>query len=870
VIRPIHTAFAASVAAVVATAWPASSAYSTGPMTQKQAALQGLVATRKVPEQKVDKLIIRLRTGKSQVQASAMSADRAQALAKSAGAGMKALRTLAGGSHLMQLDGPMTVSEARAVAARLAQDPAVEYAEPNIRFRALLVPNETRFAQWQWNLFAPTTSYTGSTGATTPAVTATATGGANLPLAWDYTTGSSDVIVAVIDTGIANHLDLNGVAGGATYSPAGRFLPGYDFVSTANGALPANFVANDGNGRDADPSDPGDWITVQEKTLYPTDCAIGETAPYTASDSSWHGTHMAGVVAATANNATGIAGIGWNVRVLPVRALGKCGGDLGDIAEAVRWAAGLPVSGVPINSYPAKVISLSLGGGDTCSAEMQNAVTAAINAGSIVIAATGNDGNLGLIAPANCSGVLAVTAHTLNGENADYSNIASTTTPKAEMLSAPGGGPPTNAAAGDPTNNANWDGYYIFSSVLFGLTTPTSSNASGNTGSAYSGFVGTSPATPQVAGVAALLKTLVPDATPAQISSYLLTNVRAYSAGSVCATGGTFAGQCGTGLLDAGKALTAAGPLAAPAAVAGTDQVVTPGATVTLNGTASKAYASKTITAYQWTQTGGTPTVTLATPTAATTTFTAPATGSLTFRLSVTDSSTKVGQDSVVVRVNSAPVLSVTPNQSAPVGSVVAFSVTASDSDGDTPMFVASSDSTVPLAALSPTGQFVWNTTGYGAGAYQLTYFATDGIAQSSTRTIAITLTAPTGAIAISAPPQSVIVNQGQVATFSVAASGATPLIYQWHRNGNAIGGANGPTYTTPPTSAADNAAQFSVTVTNSTGAVTSPPATLTVISAGAAANPPSSGGGGGALPLLPLLLLVAVLGAPAVRQRKQ
>jgi len=743
VIRPIHTAFAASVAAVVATAWPASSAYSTGLMTQKQAALQGLVATRKVPEQKVDKLIVRLRTGKFQVQASAMSADRAQALAKSAGAGMKALRTLAGGSHLMQLDGPMTVSEARAVAARLAQDPAVEYAEPNIRFRALLVPNETRFAQWQWNLFAPTTSYTGSTGATTPAVTATATGGANLPLAWDYTTGSSDVIVAVIDTGITNHLDLNGVAGGATYTPAGRFLPGYDFVSSANGAtLPANFVANDGNGRDADPSDPGDWITVQEKTLYPTDCAMGETAPYTVSDSSWHGTHMAGVVAATANNSVGIAGIGWNVRVLPVRALGKCGGDLGDIAEAVRWAAGLPVTGVPVNSYPARVISLSLGGGDTCSAEMQSAVTAAINAGSIVIAATGNDGNLGLIAPANCSGVLAVTAHTINGENADYANIASTTTPKAEMLSAPGGGPPTSLGSGGPTDNANWDGYYIFSSVLFGLTSPTSSNASGNTGSAYSGFVGTSPATPQVAGVAALLKTLVPDVTPAQIRSFLLTNVRAYPAGSVCATGGTFVGQCGTGLLDAEKALAAAGPLAAPAAVAGADQVVAPGATVTLNGTASKAYASKTITAYQWTQTGGTPTVTLATPTAATTTFTAPATGSLTFRLSVTDSSTKVGEDSVVVRINNAPTVAATANQTAAVGNIVAFTVTGSDVDGDALTYVAGTSSTVPLTALAPSGQFTWNTAGYAPGTYTLTYFATDSFsAQSASQTTTITLT---------------------------------------------------------------------------------------------------------------------------------
>jgi hypothetical protein len=349
------------------------------------------------------------------------------------------------------------------------------------------------------------------------------------------------------------------------------------------------------------------------------------------------------------------------------------------------------------------------------------------------------------------------------------------------MLSAPGGGPPTSLGSGGPTDNADWDGYYIFSSVLFGLTSPTSSNASGSTGSAYSGFVGTSPATPQVAGVAALLKSFVPDATPAQISSYLLTNVRAYPAGSVCAAGGTFAGQCGTGLLDAERALTNAGPLASPTSAAGTDQVVPPGAMVTLDGTASKAYASKTITSYEWTQTGGTPTVTLATPTAATTTFTAPATGSLTFRLRVTDSSTKIGEDSVVVRVNNAPTVADTADQTVPVGTVVAFTVTGSDLDGDALTYVAGSSSTVPLTALAPTGQFTWNTAGAAPGTYTLTYFATDSYsAQSTSQTMTITLT-----------------------------PGAS------------------------------------------------------------AANPPSSGGGG-ALPLLPMLLLVALLGAPAVRQRKQ
>jgi serine protease len=747
VIPPRPIACALALLAAVGSAWPVSSAYSTGVMTPKQAALRGLVATRKTSEPPVGSLIVKLRSGKA--QASAMSSDRVRSLSKAAGIGMSSLRPLAGGAHLLRLDAPMPVAEARAVAARLAQDPDVEYAEPNVRFRALAVPNEPRFTQWQWNLFAPTTNYTGAISGTNSSLSAIAVGGANLPAAWDLSTGSNDVIVAVIDTGITNHTDLNGIGSGATYTPSGRFLPGYDFVSGNNGAtLPVNFVANDGDGRDSDPSDPGDWVTVAEKNQYPADCAPGETAPYSASDSSWHGTHMAGIAAATANNAVGIAGIGWNVRLLPVRALGKCGGDLDDIADALRWAAGLSVNGVPANPYPAQVISLSLGGGDTCSVYMQQAVDAALQAGAIVVAASGNDGNLGLIAPANCNGVLAITAHTINGENADYANIADKSAPKAEMLSAPGGGPPTQLGANGPTDNADWDGYYIFSSVLFGATTPVSAGSGGNTGPAYSGFVGTSPATPQAAGVAALLKSMVPDATPAQIRSYLLTNVRAYPTGSVCAAGGTFAGQCGTGLLDAERALLAAGPLASPTASAGDDKVVAPATSVTLAGSA-KAYGGKTVTAYEWAQTAGTPIVTLATPNAATATFTAPATGVLTFRLRVTDSGGKVGEDSVVVRVNSAPVVATVPAQTVASGSVVSFTVTGSDVDSNPLTFVAASGSTVPLNALTSSGQFTWNTLGVAAGTYQLVYFADDGFTQSAPQSVTITVT---GSSAANAP----------------------------------------------------------------------------------------------------------------------
>ncbi len=184
--RPLHIAFATSIALVMATSWPAISAPAATAMaiTQKQAALKGLTFARdRANEQRVDKLIVGLKRDAAPVRATAMSEDRAVALGRAAGLRLKALRRLEGRAHLMQLERPMTVSEARVVAVRLAQDVDVEYAEPNVRFRALATPNEVRYAQWQWNLLAPTSSYTGAAGAIS--VTATTVGGGNLPPAWD-------------------------------------------------------------------------------------------------------------------------------------------------------------------------------------------------------------------------------------------------------------------------------------------------------------------------------------------------------------------------------------------------------------------------------------------------------------------------------------------------------------------------------------------------------------------------------------------------------------------------------------------------------------------------------------------------------------
>jgi serine protease len=423
-----------------------------------------------------------------------------------------------------------------------------------------------------------------------------ATGGANLPVAWDISKGgASDVVVAIIDTGIVNHPDLNALDFPAPYAPNGRFVAGYDFISfdVGAGTVPSFFVANDGDGRDPDPTDPGDWVTSAQEAQYPDFCDDGVLGPQ---NSSWHGTHMAGIAAAAANNGVGIAGIGWNVRVQPIRALGRCGGSLSDIGEAILWAAGRDVPGLPRNQTPARVISLSLGGGQACSATMQSAVDAAIADGAVVVAATGNEASTTLISPANCIGAIAVSAHTINGENADYANIGAATT-----ISAPGGGPPVLLGAGGSTDDDNWNGYYIWSTLLFGTTTPFSSDAQGRTGAAYGGFTGTSAATPHVAGAVALIKSIRPSATSAQIRDFLVSTVRPFPAGSACAAGGVFAGTCGAGLLDVTAALERASLGAPPIVVTAPQSVtVTEGQAATFSVVAAGA---PNLT-YQWRRNG--------------------------------------------------------------------------------------------------------------------------------------------------------------------------------------------------------------------------------------------------------------------------
>ncbi|WP_425530384.1 S8 family peptidase [Xanthomonas campestris] len=267
-------------------------------------------------------------------------------------------------------------------------------------------------------------------------------------------------------------------------------------------------TARDGNGRDSNAADEGDWYAANE-------CGAG----IPAASSSWHGTHVAGTVAAVTNNTTGVAGTAYGAKVVPVRVLGKCGGSLSDIADAIVWASGGTVSGIPANANPAEVINMSLGGGGSCSTTMQNAINGAVSRGTTVVVAAGNDAsNVSGSLPANCANVIAVAATTSAGAKASYSNFGT-----GIDVSAPGSA--------------------ILSTLNSGTTTPGSAS--------YASYNGTSMASPHVAGVVALVQSVAPTAlTPAAVETLLKNTARALP--------GACSGGCGAGIVNADAAVTAA------------------------------------------------------------------------------------------------------------------------------------------------------------------------------------------------------------------------------------------------------------------------------------------------------------------------
>jgi serine protease len=422
-----------------------------------------------------DRIIVKYRTAPATGAAQTSQLRGAEQSAARLGVTMSRVRTTALGSHVLKANRRLSIREAEQLARDIAAgDPNVEYAEPDRIMRKTLTPNDTRYNE-QWHYFE-------------------ATGGINAPPAWDKSTGAG-VVTAVIDTGYRPHADLTA-----------NLLPGYDFISDT-------FVSNDGNGRDSDPSDPGDWLNASE-------CEPGDPASF--EPSSWHGTHVAGTIAAQTNNGSGVAGVAFNAKVVPARVLGKCGGYTSDIADAIVWTSGGTVSGVPANANPAKVLNISLGGLGSCGTTTQNAINSARSRGASVIVAAGNENsNSANYTPANCNGVVTVAAVGRNGGKASYSNFGATV-----EVAAPGG-----------SGGAN--------SVLSTLNTGTREPGSDS----FALYNGTSMATPHVVGVVALMLSAKPTLTPDEVTSLLQSTARSFPA--TCS-------QCGSGIVNANAAVDAA------------------------------------------------------------------------------------------------------------------------------------------------------------------------------------------------------------------------------------------------------------------------------------------------------------------------
>ena len=419
------------------------------------------------PAQANGRFVVKFKTG-AQGAATARANAYGQA-ARTSGVSVKELRATARGAAVVQAAEDVTSGESAKVLASLRRQSNVEYAEPDTFVRPAATPNDPLYPR-QWDLFE-------------------ATGGMRVPAAWEMTSGRGTV-VAVIDTGITPHSDLTGV------------VPGYDFISDPS-------ISNDGDGRDGDATDAGDSCN--------------------GSSSSWHGTHVAGTIGAAANNGLGIAGVAYSSTILPVRALGACGGYLSDIADAVVWAAGGPVTGVPASTYHPKVINMSLGGDAPCSTYFQSALDFAATQGVAVVAAAGNESSPASgSTPANCNNIITVGATGREGSRAYYSNFG----PEVDV-SAPGG---DDSTGGANTILSTWnDGTTVQGSETYGY------------------MQGTSMAAPHVAGVAALMMTANPDLTPAQVEEILKQTARPLP--GTCDTGG-----CGAGLVDAGAAVRAANP----------------------------------------------------------------------------------------------------------------------------------------------------------------------------------------------------------------------------------------------------------------------------------------------------------------------
>jgi serine protease len=605
-----------------------------GAQTGAQAAEPGLRAARAAVADAEDpdnaRVIVKYRSGSSLAQDAAGHPRHAARLGKQMALALQDGHVLGQRTQSLRARG-LTSS---ALAARLAANPEVEWAVPARRktFSATLgptIPNDPFYADGQtsitpavgqWYLRAPDTTIVSAINAVG---------------AWSISTGAASVTVAVLDTGVLKgHPDFVKADGSS------KLWPGYDFVSRSA-------KAGDGDGRDADPSDPGDWTTAADG------CA--------ASNSSWHGTQVAGLIGAASDNGIGMASVGRDVMVLPVRVLGKCGGFDDDIIAGMLWAAG--ASSDPVaNPNPARVINLSLGSSGNCSVAYQDAINRVVAAPYkvAVVVAAGNDTGHAVDEPANCNNVIAVSGLRHAGTKVGYSNIG----PQVAIA----------APAGNCVNETGACLYPLLTTTNAGTTAPGAHTYS----SSSKASLGTSFAAPIVAGTVGLMLSVDPKLTPTQVKAALQATARAFpttgaqEVGAVACVAPTTTDQiecycttstCGAGMLDAGGAVAQvqAGTLLPVAVISASTTSPTVGDSVTLSGTASTASAGRTIAGYQWAITSGAGLASLVGATNGTSvTLTTSAVGTVAVQLTVTDSVGAIQSSSQSITIAAVPVV-VTP-----------------------------------------------------------------------------------------------------------------------------------------------------------------------------------------------------------------
>jgi serine protease len=666
-------------------------------------------------------------------QAQTSRADIATLMART-GVAVRGSRQFTPDMHVVFLAKTLYGADVAATLDRLRADSAVAFAEIDGRRYPHAVPNDPLFvptatASGQWFMQTPSSLTPTSDAAATDAVSA-----------WDLTQGSSGTVIADVDSGIRfDHPDLLRAGLG------GRLLPGYDFVgqdldSSNSEPLGSFLIANDGDGWDPDPSDPGDWIDSADLA----NTKVFPSANCNTENSSWHGTRVMGVLGALTNNDVGIAGMTWNPYLLPVRALGKCGGLDSDIIAGISWSVGMTVvddqgNAVPANPYPADIINLSLGGsGSSCPSSYSNLISQLAGMHVLVVASAGNaSGPVDI--PANCPGVLAVAGLRNVGTKVGYSSLGT------EVGIAAPAGNCVNTTAGSPCLRS------IDTTINEGPTTPGANSYSDETNS----NLGTSFSAPIVSGVAALMRSVNANLSPAQLIARIkasatpfpqpagvaqCSNSSSSSVECACTTA-----TCGAGMVNAFSAVTAAlNPIAAVRIPAG----FTTGS-LTLDASGSAAACGAGISSYAWTASGSVNIVSGA----ASSTVHVMSTHTGTLTLVVTDSLGKT--DTAVINFSSRGATTSAPSSAGSSASACVTPLTVSVTpptvtEAFVPTSVQVNDSSVLTVTLSNSNGFALTQSGITLSLPDGLSLATTPAPASSCSGANVTLIAGTGSVTLS------------------------------------------------------------------------------------------------------------------------